>query len=676
MPATLEQKQAARKELAKRELIRRGRLSAEGVVSSERETRPLKEIFSSSEPVGRIPEGEREDVRTILSRKDIPLKDKLTLMLPTDTTENLIKKQKEVVGPGSGFISDALFGLPKLAAKRFGVAEEIFPEQSTLGGKIQRFIGGAAGLMGGGAAKLATKAGSLFKGATQRFLPKTVEEGVGLVAPKGMVTARRHALAVRDAIKGGVEGGTFGLTQQGLAGEDSSQVQQGMGGFVLGSAGSLAGKAIGEGVTGARKFFRPKRVERPIDVVIKQTKSNIDEAIKKTNELKKETLTTHKFSLQKNLQDTTKQFKDNVKVLDDALDSESELVAREVQKKLPELYRSNSVSYGQRLDEISDDLIQKGEQVVIRETDQLFNKTLADLDEALIDEGPARSAIEKLKGKYSIKETQEISKIIDPNTGRPLITKSINNMDDPVVFKELVEDIKSVKKLLSSGAKSGTTRFSQEDIAVAVLNKNLGEILGPKVDGLTVLNESYAPIIRAMKTSNRLFKPFKGEFETKTATNLLKRFGLGEAERGERELIRAIEQGSDFAPGVGPISSSVRQKGQELIAAKERIQPILNEMRRAGTSGKMNIEKGFADKLNDLRNSQKFVNSDFVQKEELIKGALADRLKTLGFRKKSIDDLLADKQKLKTLLIRFSIGTSAVGGGAYLLRQFGMRGEQ
>lgn len=573
---------------------------------------------------------------------------------------------REVPGIAASVASTAAFGIPKALVKRFApqLEEKIFPEQETIAGKGIRVAGEAGAFMFGGAAKLAAKVGSL--------VPKLA--GVGLKAAPGVVSARRKALLIRNSLRATAEGVTFGGTQilgEGEFGEQATQA--GILGLISGFA-SPFGRGVGKIVTGRRKVKAikaglkktPEEVSKSAKIRARKKVLDLERQIQ-AEQAEAKILSANELKIK--IQQTTKDLKDTVKILDEGLTAESEIVAKKFQEELPSIYRANGKIYEKRLDEAANKLIERGEQITFREISSVTDDIVRNMDDALITEGAGRESIQAFKNKYSVKQIGEASKFTRASTGERVGGAIRSNADDAINLQELVQDIRTVRQSLSASAISGAKRFTQEEVSISLFNKSIGDLVKTRSTEFAALQKEYSPIIEAMKASNRIFKPFKGEFETKTAESLLKRFGLGRTGSGEESLIQAIEKGSSFSPGVGSITRAIKQKGQQLIAAKERIQPVLNSIRDEARFLQQAKDKKFAQKILELKRQKEFVSGDFLVKEGLIDNALTKRLAEMGFRKREIDLLLSDQAKKQALIRRLLfIGASALIGRSILSR--------
>lgn len=663
-----------------------------------RETRGLTDILSSSAPVGKIDEGKRPGFRDVLSRGDLSLGQKATLLL-SPSAQSLIETQKENIAPLAHGASAAAFGLPQVALEKVNpeLAKQTFAEQSTLGGKTRRLSSEGVGLFSGGAANVARGTGGAFLRASAKYLP--AKAGLGSAAE--IIRARRSAVLMQKALQSGIEGGVFGLTQLDATGDLTEggpsvkgQLSQAGTGFAFGGVLAKAQQGAGKIVREFRKFKTPTKTpsiktvtERTTDSSKKlledfglKKKESLNQIKQREQSLKasaKEEIELSKDYTRKNLNEARATMNENVKILEEDLQKAAEEGSLKFQERLPKFYRANSDAYGSVLDDISDDLAKSGEQITMGEVDDILNKTIGDLDEALITEGRPREMIEMLKEKYSPKVfLPQIDATYTANL--PKVSPLQSDPAQSIPFKNIVEDLKMVRKALSSGARTGGARFTQEDIAVSMLNKNMGEFLQLRVPKFAGLQKDYAPVIQAMKQSTRIFKPSRGEFETKSGTALLKRFGMGKTEVGEESLMQTLQEGSSISgrsvEGVGDVTAQVLQKGKALQEAKNRIQPTLQSIREEGILKQKGVDKRLVKDLKDLSDQREFIEADFLSKENMMKDKLARRLAELGMRKEAIVNLTNDQQKVARIWKIFIYGAGAAGavGGtaSYLGRAF------
>jgi hypothetical protein len=357
----------------------------------------------------------------------------------------------EQISPVLSGLSTAALGIPKAILPE-KARETIFPEQRTTRGKLARAVTETLGFTAGGAAKIARAVG-------KAIIPNvSVKGALGLGRQIARaVAARKKAVLVRNALRGGTEAATFGALQKIDPAEDFSiggQLKQAAGFAVLGAAIPVAARPIVKAVKTFRKFKTPSKTPAIKTVTEKfkegskgkrvelvEAKNRITSVLQEQeNLIKGQATKTKRINIEtgkKELTETTNTLKQNVKILENNLQKSAEVGSQEFQKELPKFYRANSKGYGKQLDKISDDLVTSGERITIGETDQIITNVLKEADDALITDGRARQAVEALKQKYSVN-------LIGNEAGR--IT---SNAGESIPFKQLVTDLKDVKLYLS-----------------------------------------------------------------------------------------------------------------------------------------------------------------------------------------------------------------------------------
>lgn len=337
--------------------------------------------------------------------------------------------------------------------------------------------------------------------------------------------------------------------------------------------------------------------------------------------------------------------KDNLSKFKEDLQGVAEKKAVDFQNKLPELFEANGEAYGSARDAGIAKMQADGKGITFNEVSNAIAEAKKEIQAALVpSDAPAMKVIGQLEEKYSPKMVGSQSGILDAN-GKPIIKELPNTGNDFVDAAELIQDLRNVKSTLSSGAKAGRTGFNQEDLAVGFLNHSLGDIIKTRVPGFAKLQSDYTPVIRAMKEAHKIFKPNQGEFNTSTATNFLKKAGTGKLEAGQERMLNALEQGSGFAPGVGPLSQEVKIIGARIKQAQDGMAALEKQ--------KLNI-KG-------LTESQILKNTAAI---EARKSLLQKRLDSLQSRSQNITRLEANKNvadKIKKAL--FGKAIDSIPGG-------------
>lgn len=265
-----------------------------------------------------------------------------------------------------------------------------------------------------------------------------------------------------------------------------------------------------------------------------------------------------------NLKTTDTAIKDTIRqeitTLGQELDRTIPRRAIDVQQKLPDFFRKNSDSYGEKLTQISDKLSNSVDYLSKENANAVLGKTLNELNEMGITEGVPVNMIRNLiKSKYGIDWE-----------GFPA-DKVFMEANQQVSLKDFVLDVRGVRDNLSRIAKSGQ-RFAPEDVAVAVLQKNFGEFVSGKAPEFAQLQQEYMPIVQAMKEAGKLFRPYAGKFTNINAGNsLLRKYALGKSTPQETSLINLLEKGSNFSEGIGDFTSDIRSSGFSLLKNKEAL---------------------------------------------------------------------------------------------------------
>ena len=324
--------------------------------------------------------------------------------------------------------------------------------------------------------------------------------------------------------------------------------------------GNLATRAKGEAATDIN----------PIQKTIADTKAQTDKTLGSIKE--------SRIVLKKNLQQ-----------LNMNLQSAAEKGSVDFQKKLPDFFNANSEAYGNARDNAFAQMTKEGKGITNQEVFDSIQKTKQDISNALIPaDAPALKVIRQLEAKYNPTVSEESSPILGEN-GQPIATTTTSKANDFVDLPQLVQDLRNVKSTLSSGAAAGRTGFSQEDLAVNYLNHNLGDYIKEKVPAFAQLQKDYSPVMGAMKEAHIIFKPNAGEFTPRTATGFLKKAGTGKLQEEGRNLLGALEQGNKFSPGVGNISSEVKNIGKSMDDIKIQMSKFDEQARSIQSSSKSDI---------------------------------------------------------------------------------------
>jgi hypothetical protein len=364
--------------------------------------------------------------------------------------------------------------------------------------------------------------------------------------------------------------------------------------------------------------------------------------INQSTQQQTQNITYQKQDLQKQLTSSVNEsrsvLKKNLQNLSGDLQTAAENGSIEFQKKLPDFFHANSEAYSTRLDEAGDLMAKRGDNITRTDMFKIAGQTLNDMREALIPEGSGSQAIKALQEKYA-----------------PVSGAVRSNAMDSVPLREALQDLRNVRANLSASAAAGRTGFTQEDLGVQFLNNNLGGFIKTKSPEFAKLQKDYQPVIQAMKEAHKIFKPNQSEFNTATATGFLKKAGMGKLEAGQEKLLSTLEQGSSFSPGVGNLSTPVKQVGSKI---QSTIAESATQREQTMVSLKKQMDALEMQKRNIKGSSQQAI----IQRKAAIEtrqAALKKRLVELDNRRQEVIRLTANKENAKRLKI--AIG-SAIGG--------------
>lgn len=519
--------------------------------------------------------------------------------------ESQDRAYKNVTSPMLSGASSAAFGIPKFVMNKINpeMTKEVFPEQTDAFGKSLRFGSEAVGMASGGAAKLGAAI-------AERALPKVVmNTAAGLPLGLGressaLIQTGKKINDLRNMQRAAITGGVFGATQLNPDSTLGSQALQAGTGALLGGGIDRIGSLANSGMRNIRKFGYP---------AVRPLLTRISEVTKDANVSAKDKTDIINGQLNQYKTDTVNSIKKNIEDLNVSLQKSAETGSKRFQKDLPEFFKSNSKAYGNNLDAMSNELAKSGQKITKNDVVNIVSESIKELDDVGIKSGSSRIYLEKLLNKYSNSKTEELS------------------------FKELIKHNKEIGDLLSSSTKKGTYGFSEQDIPVAIFQKNLGNYVSDLSPEFKALQDAYKPVIQAKIKAYQIFKPSRGDFYTKGGTDFIKRAANGKLEKGEQEFVDFLQSGSKLSGGVGDIVSPSIGIGRNIMSAKQSIPNVIS-----------GVDK------------QKRAQEDFIKYQ------LNKRLEELTGRKRNVQDLLVERAKLhgarKTALDTVA-GAGLVGAG-------------
>lgn len=392
----------------------------------------------------------------------------------------------------------------------------------------------------------------LFEGEQESIEGKvlnSISQARGLLSGGAAGLSRRASKFIggdgllRSFGRGVIGGGTFGATQKPevrVIPEDGdalllkNRAAQAASGVILGGLLNSVGNV-------ASKTLKNIRLNLGFDNKIKKMKLSIDEDIMRLKE----------------------QLKSEVR-------SGAGSASLGAQRRLTKLFKDNSKIYGKALDEIAD-----GQKVPITRQDVLgaARQAKQEATEGFITQGKGIDALDDVITKY---ESGVVKGAKGTFSGKPP-----SNQEIPL--QTVLKDIKAINNKLSAGTRAGRSGFGEDEIPIAIFQKNMGDKISSTVPEFKELQRSYAPILQAKVKANTVFKPFKGEFETKSGTSFIEKAAKGELEAGEQRFLNVLKKGNDKFKGVGELEETARQSFlkiskqiDELGLKKVELEEILN----------------------------------------------------------------------------------------------------
>ena len=403
--------------------------------------------------------------------------------------------------------------------------------------------------------------------------------------------------------------------------------------------GTEIAAGLGTGIIrgGIRRLGELRKTARTVTPA-KEALSDISENIDDLKRLRTEKITDVRVRAT-DLRDKLQSGIDNAKeALKSRLPVLSGEAAEDMQGKLRTFFREGSKAYGDRLDEMVGAVPKSKKAQVTRGTvADIIRGSIDEAESALIREGRGRDILDSLLEKYRTTATQ------DPTTGKLL------SLGRTVDLKDVITDLKNAKKALTAGVRSGAQRFGSEDIPIEILRKNLGSFVNEITGGkMSELNNTYKEFIDLLKTSNRVFKPFKGALESGQGAGLLTRVATGSAKKSEVDLLNRLETGiRGFVKGTGRVD--------------DKLQDFVQKSNKT---------------INTLTSRKKSITPKQKAQIIQIKNAIAQSIQDNQTTLEEVRQVLQDSEKAGQLLRRLGIGALATATvGIPVLRKIFSRGN-
>lgn len=523
----------------------------------------------------------------------------------------------EIASPLLSGVSSAAFGIPKYLVNKYGgekMTENVFPEQQTAGGKALRFGSEAAGLLGGGAAKIGL-------GIAERAIPKIASSGLGLKAGVGAIENFNRAKMMGNIGRSAIAGGVGGATQ--ILNPDTNveqQLTQGLSGTVIGGAVPMAmglkgvqkmlqrSAQVGKpSVAGEREIMRGQLTDRVRSLV-----SDVNKGVSGANEKLAETTK----QISEALKSSTIKFGNNVT-------KEAEKGFNAFQEFVPKYFKEATGTYGSTLDGMIDGLSKVkdstgkfiGKNIPTEDATALLSKVQQEAVDLGIHDSPVISKVRDLAQKYTDK-----------------------GMNGRVDVRTFLNDIRDARNAIPSGTKEGSKYLTHKDMASSILNDNMGDFLTKflpegQMGTFSELQSAYKSIIGAKKIAYKMFQPSQEALGGKQGFLMLKRLGtkgIGGMTPQEVAFIDHIQSGSSFAKGAGDITKTLRNLKPKLI--KDQVKSGVN---------KETAEKAF-------------------EQFKILAGSRKSELATRSSRVKSIEEAQKQANAIKNAL-GLGIGIAAAG---------------
>lgn len=440
-------------------------------------------------------------------------------------------------------------------------------------------------------------------------VPKPISSAIGLLSLAGITSPKATFKTGKRMI-------TEPVTMAKEAGEELSAIGQGI---------SKVGRKVTEPIRKVFRTLKPLRGETQTQ--IGQKISGITEQIgltKETAQARKATLLESKdiakYNLNQRLQQADDIFTQNKKVMVEELQNATEQGSLNFRTSLKEFNKAGTDTYGSLIDDFSDDLVKQGKQMTEGELGDILQNALSKSDEQFLPRGRVYQKIQTFNNKYQTKFTMDnIGNIISENA------------DKPVKFQQVISEFKEIRNALSTSAKSGTG-YTADDVVNSILQNEYGNWIGKNVPEFAELQKSYAPLLETKKIANRLFKPYKiTELETKQATGLLKRFGLGKTEAGEEKLIQSLQEGFEVMgekiEGVGDLTTRIKEIGNQVSQIdeasklmKQNISQRLDKLNLSNTLVRNQVQRKMLERVDELAKLK------IIEEAKLVARQKADKL--------------------------------------------------
>ena len=486
------------------------------------------------------------------------------------------------------------------------IREQMKPAYET-GKALQQLAGGRINALTFGAAEPLVK----------KFIPKE-ERNLAFLA--GQLSGMKPAIGIgrkigslipqgakgSTTLKRAIEGAITGVLFPGTAKERAATATGGaLGNIVIGG--------VSDAAVATSRSFKKGLAKAASKVKGSDPSTRVKTQISRVERLGKEATQSIKQSANDAANEIKSSYEINKDMLEKVANKESQRATKTFQKRIPGFFRKNSKAYGELLENISNKTKAKFTKTKVV---NMVDDSLSEIKESFAENDKVTKVLNQLKIKY----------------GKDGAIKAKD-----VSLQMLHKDIKNINKLLSSSAKKGM--YTSDDVSLAIFKKNWGKLLEDVAPEMKRLNKAYQPVMKAMKSSYKMFKPTEGDFTKIQATNMLNKLGTGkELTSQEHNLISFLEKGSRVGGSV------------------EGVGPVTNKLRLLGARVGKEADKVVAD-MTSLTTKQ-------AQDTALVQEKFSKALKYLGGREEEIKKLLSKEavvNKVKSA-VRKGVSTLVVAG--------------
>lgn len=371
-----------------------------------------------------------------------------------------------------------------------------------------------------------------------------------------------------------------------------------------------------------------------------------------------------KSSLKQDIDNLSGKMKEETTHLRDNIDIASQKSAVEGKRRFSQFTNENSSSYANKLDTVINIAEQEGKLPTKQILQDIFDKTDAEIASTFIDTGAPLTKYNALKDKYisgftgeANPEAQALSRAMGFKKGQ-MKKAGIDwskvdvaqsgfrppDVNAPINLKELLQDIRSVRKAISAKGQGVERAFTDEDLVSIIFQKNVGEYMSSAYPEFAKLQKAYAPIIEQMKAGRKIFKP-GAPYDLGTAPNVLIKPDIV-----EKKLIGELERGTPgFSKGLGEISQPVKKAQQKLTGVERKYEIAKSRIEKLNANEQRDLSELLNMRAEVYKMAKEKVTVKSMVRQKQITDALNKRMATLEtgkFRGKETISKLTARNKI------------------------------